>query len=150
MSSQPFAQFAECLRGVDEEQAEFAPRGEGENAYSMAQVARHVAGSVTVMASRLRAVGMGEEPAPLTGPGSFGGVEAGSMPELIAALQPALSALRDSVKAIADPARLDSTISHPTFGELDCRAYLRLIGLHIKDHVHQVAKTKTDPEYPSS
>ncbi len=141
------SRFTESLNGVSRAQSAFAPGGEGEEAYSIAQAARHVAGSTVIMASRLAAVAYGEEPAPATGPGSFGSVDAGSIPELLNALDPARSALREGEAAIRGSAP-DRSINHPAFGELNTAAYLRMIGLHIEDHIYQVAKIKGDSEYP--
>lgn len=143
------SRFSESLDGVSETQAAFTPGGEGEEAFSIAQTARHVAGSSVIMASRLAAVAHGEEPAPGTGPGSFGDIQATSIAELIDAIEPARAALRDGENAISQ-AQLAGSVQHPAFGELTCAAYLRMIGLHIEDHVHQVAKIKSEPGYPST
>jgi len=141
--------FRISLENVSEAQAAFAPEGEGDEAYSIAQVAQHVAGSSVIMASRLVAVAHGDEPAPGTGPGSFGNVRSTSILELIGALEPARIALREAEVAIKG-APLAGSVQHPAFGELNCAAYLRMIGLHIEDHVHQVAKIKSQPRYPST
>ena len=138
--------FEESLRGVSEPQAAFAPEGEGEAAFSIAQTARHVSSSAQLMASRLVSISRGEEPTRGTGPGRFEDVPEGTVRELIAALEPAREALRQGEAAIRDSS--DGTVAHPAWGELSCAGYLRMIGLHIEDHVHQVAKIKAEPGYP--
>ncbi len=46
--------------------------------------------------------------------------------------------------------RLDTTDSHRLFGPLNCRGWYRLHGVHLKDHVHQIAKIKQMNGYPTS
>ncbi|HWC29014.1 MAG TPA: hypothetical protein VG845_02925 [Dehalococcoidia bacterium] len=84
------AQLAASLGGVGAVQAAFEPGGEGEDAFSIAQVARHVAGSAAIMAERLEAIGLGQEPKRGTSPGNFGDVEVETQPELEAPLHQAL------------------------------------------------------------
>jgi hypothetical protein len=144
------ASFVACLEGVSANQAAFQPAGEGENAFSIAQVARHVAGSGLIMAERLASIGRGETPKRATSPGYFGDVESESLPELQQVLQQLLSAIEEAVESIENEEQLQFTVPHPFFGDLNSRKYLRLLGLHLLDHVHQVAKIKADAGYPAA
>jgi hypothetical protein len=142
------SQFVACLLGVSASQAAFEPRGEGEEAFSIAQVARHVAGSALIMGERLLSIGRGETPRRGTSPGYFGDVETESLPEIAPYLHDAIAAIRSAVIQLNGFEKLDSLTPHPMFGELNCRGYLRLIGLHFLDHVNQVGKIKADSTYP--
>ena len=44
--------------------------------------------------------------------------------------------------------RLDTTDPHRLFGPLNCRGWYRLHGVHLEDHVHQIAKIKAMDGYP--
>jgi hypothetical protein len=144
------ASFVACLEGVSANQAAFQPAGEGENAFSIGQVARHVAGSGLIMAERLEAIGGGQVPKRATSPGYFGDVESESLPELLEILHRLLAAIEKAVAAIEKDEQLQFTVPHPFFGDLNSRKYLRLLGLHLLDHVHQVAKIKADAGYPAA
>ena len=50
--------------------------------------------------------------------------------------------------AIEKDEQTQFTVPHPFFGELNSRKYLRLMGLHLLGHVHQVDKIKADAQYP--
>jgi hypothetical protein len=140
--------FEASLQGVSAAQAAFHPPGVGEDAFSIAQIARHVAGSGAIMAERLRAIGLGEQPTRTTSPGNFGDLTAESLPALMEPLRAVPASLQASVAAITGRERLDSTTRHPMFGELNWRAYLRLIGLHVEDHIRQVEQIKASAGYP--
>jgi hypothetical protein len=142
--------FVTCLDGVSREQAAYQPAGEGEEAFSIAQVARHVAGSSLIMAERLLAIGRGETPKRSTSPGYFGDEDSESLPELKQALMQVLSSVQEAVKAIEKDEQTQFTVPHPFFGDLNSRKYLRLMGLHLLDHVHQVGKIKADARYPAA
>jgi hypothetical protein len=144
------AEFEGVLDGVSSAQAAFKPGGEGEEAFSIAKVARHVAGSGAIMASRLRSIGLGESPTRSISPGNFGDVDAESLPELADPLNQVRIALQDSVRDIDGHEQLEFETTHPMFGKLNSRAYLRLIGLHFEDHTRQVARIKSDPRYPAT
>ena len=143
------SEFEATLQAVSEDQAAFLPGGAGEDAFSVAQVARHVAGSGDIMATRLRSIGLGEQPTRATSPGNFGDVQEESLAGLAEPLRQARRAIRASVEAIDGREHLETVAAHPMFGELNCRAYLRLIGLHFQDHARQVETIKASANYPN-
>lgn len=138
-----------ALAGVSEAQARFTPSsGEGEDAWGIAQVVRHVAGSEGRFATRVRNLGLGEEMgAPTPQPGDD---DPRSIDELRAALEDASKQMLDAVNAVDGREALDKTWTHPWFGELNCRGMLVLQTLHDNDHARQIERIKALPGFPAS
>jgi len=53
-----------------------------------------------------------------------------------------------AVAEIEGHERLDTFDSHRLFGPLNCRGWFRLHGVHLEDHVHQIAKIMALPDFP--
>ena len=137
------------LQGVSETQARFRPpTGEGEDAWCIAEVVRHVIHVETAMALRVRALALGEEPPRSSG--GPGGKEDASLAELRALLQGTRDNLFAAVREVEGKERLDTTTRHAFFGELNCRGWFRLQGLHEEDHTRQIRRLKALPEFPRS
>src|SRR3954452_24827387 len=77
-----------AVSGVSEAQAEFRPAtGEGEDAWGIAEVLRHLASIEVMMASRIQSLGSGNPPnLRATYPGFMEDIHTRKLPELIAAL----------------------------------------------------------------
>jgi hypothetical protein len=144
-------QRLECvLKGVSESQARFKPAsGAGEDAYSSAEVTRHDIHTAGAMAARIKALGLGEAPAPTAGPGTLGEHDGASLADLRAILAQTAAILNAAVGSITGRERLDTTAPHRLFGELNCRAWLRLMALHEEDHARQIEKVKSHEDYPA-
>jgi hypothetical protein len=139
-----------ALNGVTEEQAAFTPdTGEGEDAWGIAEVLRHIASIETVMAVRIRLLGHGE-PVLVTPtyPGYMEDVSTRSLPELISAMAVSYERLETAVADVDGHERLDTEDRHRRFGELNCRGWLVMHRLHIEDHTRQIGKIKALPGYP--
>jgi hypothetical protein len=162
LSEQPFAvlrpQLDEAhrglvaaLEGVSEGQAAFTPAvGEGEDAWGIAEVLRHLASVEMIMADRVRQLGTG---APLqlqsTYPGFMESVETRQLPELIETVERSHAALGAAVAEIEGHERLDTRDAHRRFGELNCRGWVAMHTLHLQDHTRQIGKIKAMPGYPA-
>jgi hypothetical protein len=138
--------FAE-LRGVSEEQARFSPPGEGEGAWSIIDVLRHLVFEEEAVALRVRALGLGDEARP-SRLGRVVGRRDASFAELIGALRAARLALNHAVESIEGKERLDTTAPHPWFGELNCRAWYLFQRVHDDDHARQIQSIKSHGEFP--
>lgn len=144
------AKLLEALRGVSDAQARFRPAGagEGEEGWPIALIIKHVTGAEGRLTLRLRALGTGTEmPAVVAGPPTDNGEP---ITDLISALEASRVEMLAAMKAIEGKERLDTMAKHPFFGEMNCRAWFRLQGLHEEDHARQVEGIKAHPEYPKS
>jgi hypothetical protein len=133
-----------ALAGVTEKQAEFRPAtGEGEDAWGIAEVLRHLLSVEPMMAERLRALGSGTEPQlRATYPGYMEDVDTRRLPELTGALDASRETLLAAIAEIDGHERLDATAPHRRFGELNCRGWLAMHTLHLQDHARQIGKIK--------
>lgn len=162
-SERPFAEIRpvvaaerERLRalcaGTTAEQVAFRPdSGEGEDAWGIAEVLRHVASVEVIFAERIRQLGLGQ-PVDVTKtyPGFMESLETRDRDELLAAFEASGRVMLEAVDAIEGSEVLDSFDTHRLFGELNCRGWFRLHGIHMMDHAHQVAKMKTRSGYPEA
>ena len=67
---------------------------------------------------------------------------------LVQAISDSHAALLAAVREIEGRERLDTVAGHRRFGELNCRAWLAMHGLHMQDHAHQISKIKAMDGYP--
>jgi hypothetical protein len=125
--------------------------GEGEEAMGIAEVVRHIASIESIFAERIRQLGLG---LPLnvtrTYPGYLEDVATRDPLELRAELTASGARMAAALDEIDGHERLDIFDSHRLFGPLNCRGWFRLHGVHLEDHVHQIAKIKAMPGYPAS
>jgi len=140
-----------ALEGVSEGQAEFTPAvGEGEDAWGIAEVLRHLASVEVIMADRVRQLGTGE---PLnlkaTYPGFMESVETRRLPELVDIVGQSYQRLGAAIDDVDGHERLDTLDSHRRFGQLNCRGWVAMHTLHLQDHARQIGKIKAMDGYPA-
>lgn len=134
-----------ALRGVSEAQASFKPGGVDEEAHSAGQIVRHVARVQAWIESRLRATAQGKDPERFV---SEIGREEKPLAGSTRDLEETYRQLNATAGELAGREEVAKTAPHPFFGELSCRAWYRLAGLHADDHARQVERIKSMPEYP--
>ncbi len=137
------------LYGVSEDQARFQPKGQGEDAWSIVEVLRHVIHNEESVALRIRALALGD-PARELPLGRIVGHSKESYRGLVKSLETAREALYHAVSSVRDKERLDTTTAHPFFGELNCRAWFLFQRVHDIDHTRQIQKIKADAAYPKA
>jgi hypothetical protein len=143
------ADLLAALEGVSEAQSRFKPPGgEGEDAWGIAEVVRHLIHGESNVALRLLALALGQDAAGST-PGQLGGNEGVSFEGLKALLRQSRRALLDAVAAVDGVERLDTTAPHAYFGELNCRTWLFFQSFHDGLHLRQIQAAKAAPGYPS-
>jgi hypothetical protein len=137
------------LQGVTDPQSRFQPSsGEGEDAWGIAQVLRHLGGSEGRFAKRVLNLGRGDEMgAPAPQPGDD---DPRSLEELKKGIEESYQALLGAANAVAGSENLEPTWNHPMFGELNCRAVFALQSLHTNDHARQIARLKAMPDFPKA
>jgi len=146
-----YARFTGQLSEVTDGQATFKPgRGDGEEDYSIAEVTRHIIQIFPLMSARVRALARGEEAPPTQGPGSLGGHEGVPLSQLKGFLSEARSELLAGVASIEGQERLETTMAHRLFGDLNCRGWLAMTILHVEDHARQIGKVKAHQAYPQA
>jgi DinB superfamily len=141
------------LEGVSDHQAQFAPpNGEGEDAWGIAEVLRHIASVEPIMAQRVSLLGSGQSTDQIkpTYPGYLEDVATRQMADLLTTLDQTSSELHKAIQTIDGHERLDTLAAHRRFGELNCRGWVALHTLHLHDHTRQIGKLKGLPGYPSS
>jgi len=139
--------------GVSDHQGQFAPpSGEGEDAWGIAEVLRHIASVEPIMAQRVRLLGSGLsiESLPRTTPGYLEDVATRRVSELRTILDQTGIELEKAIQTIDGTERLDTPAAHRRFGELNCRGWVALHTVHLQDHAHQIARLKQLPDYPLS
>jgi len=138
-----------ALQGVTDAQSRFAPStGEGEDAWGIAQVVRHLGGSEGRMAKRIVNLGLGDEMgAPAPQPGDD---DPRSLDELKQGLEDGYEALLSAVATIDGNEDLTRTWNHPFFGEINCRSVFALQTLHVNDHARQIERLKAMPDFPKA
>ena len=146
------ARLLDALKGLTKEQVQFRPgTGEGEDAMGIAEVVRHVASIEAIFAERIRQLGRGlPVDVTRTYPGYLEDVSTRDPDELAAELEASGARMTAGLAQIDGHERLDTHDSHRLFGALNCRGWYRLHGVHLEDHVHQIAKLKALPEFPKS
>src|SRR5207237_10430397 len=125
------------------EQAQFTPAsGEGEDAWGIAEVLRHIATTEPVMAQRVRLLGTGQptDGLPRSRSGNIDDVQTRQISELRLALDHSYADLLGALDAIDGHERTDTVLAHRRFGELNCRGWVALHTAHVRDHARQVAK----------
>jgi hypothetical protein len=140
------------LNGVSESQAAFTPAvGEGEDAWGIAEVLRHVTTIEMLNADRVRQLGTGQPVnLPTTYPGFMEHVETRHLPELLEIARRSQAALLAAIGEIEGHERLDTTDPHRRFGDLNCRGWVAMHTLHVLDHTRQIGKIKAMPGFPAS
>jgi hypothetical protein len=138
-----------ALNGVTDAQARFTPAtGEGEDAWGIAQVIRHLGGSEGRMAKRIINLGQGDEMgAPAPQPGDD---DPRSLGELKQGLEDGYEALLSAAATVDGNEDLTRTWNHPMFGEINCRAVFALQTLHVNDHARQIERLKAMPAFPKA
>lgn len=141
-----------ALAGVTDDQARFRPPGAGaatdaEESWSIAEVLRHLIQAEEGVAGRVARLARGE-PAETSVPGALGGHADTPLPGLIEALAASRRRLRAVVKSISGNGRLDTTVAHPFYGELNCRGWLALWARHEASHVRQIEQIRASEGYP--
>lgn len=144
------ATLLDALDGLTSAQAAWRPpTGEGEAAWSIIEVARHVRAYSRNVQAVIEATARGET-APKDPPGT------------LAELDPAAS-LRDVRRAIIEesvriatlhqrvPAtpNLEATVPHAFFGPLNCRGWYAFLRVHDVDHTRQIERLKQMPGFPA-
>ena len=144
------ARLLASLEGVSESQLQFSPGiGEGEEALGIAEVMGHLISIEAIFAERIRQLGLGLDlNVTRTYPGYHEDVTSRDATELAARFAETAALMLAAIEEIDGHERLDTFDSHRLFGPLNCRGWYRLHGVHLDDHVHQIAKIKAMPSYP--
>lgn len=140
-----------ALEGVSEVQAQFTPAsGEGEDAWGIAEVLRHIASIEPIMAQRVRLLGNGQSADGIsrTHPGYLTDVDTRRRADLVPMLKQSYAALLGAIAEIDGREHLETVAAHRRFGELSCRGWVALHTLHLQDHARQIAKIKALAGYP--
>jgi hypothetical protein len=142
-----------ALDGVSEAQAQFTPAtGEGEDAWGIAEVLRHIASIEPIMADRVRLLGQGEPTDSLTRthPGYLKAVDSRHLADLRPLLDQSYAQLLAAIEAIDGHERLDTQTPHRRFGPLNCRGWVALHTLHLQDHTRQIQRLKQQLPAPDA
>jgi DinB superfamily len=141
-----------ALDGVSESQAQFTPgTGEGEDAWGIAEVLRHIASIEPIMADRVRLLGQGESVESLTQThaGYLKAVDTRELASLKALLDQSYIQLVSAIDTLAGHERLDTQTPHRRFGPLNCRGWVALHTIHLQDHTRQITRLKQAGGYPA-
>jgi hypothetical protein len=146
-------EFEAAIEQVSNQQAQFRPEsGQGEDAWGIAEVLRHIATIEPIMAQRVRLLGSGQytDSLPRTQSGSTANVQTRDIAELRQAVDRSFADLLAAIDNIAGHERLDTLVAHRRFGELNCRGWVALHTAHLRDHARQIANIKGLAAYPAA
>lgn len=143
------AAFAAELSGVSNEQADWRPpSGDGEAAWSINEVARHVLTYTANVDAIVIATSAGatvtKDPA---GAVRVGGQE--TVADLLAELVAASSNFANLPQRITQPANLETTVDHAAFGPLNSPMWFLFPSIHDGDHTRHVQALKEITGFPS-
>ncbi len=146
------AAFLAELEGVSETQAAYRPTegGEGEGAWGIAEVVRHLIQSEERVGRAVQRLGTGGPPGEKAVPGRLVGHEGETMPQLLEALKGSRAQLLQAAESIDGKEDLGPASDHPFFGPLNCRAWFLFQRVHDIDHTRQIQKTKAEAGYPKA
>jgi hypothetical protein len=148
--TQSHQRLLSAFAGVSETQARFKPpSGEGEEAWSIGEVLRHVIQATEGNATRIDRLSQGQ-PAQPSIPSSLGGHEGEAATKLVPVYEAAYGALLEVINGLTGQERLDTTATHAYFGELNCRAWLAMHVAHMSNHAGQMEKVKAAEGYPAA
>jgi hypothetical protein len=145
--------FVAAAEDLSEAQAAFRPSsGEGEDAWGIAEVLRHIASIEPIMADRIRLLGNGESVESLTPTyaGYMEAVDTRSLSELLPALAASYASLLAAIDEIDGHERLDTVAPHRLFGDLNCRSFVVMHALHLEDHTRQMQAIRALPDFPAA
>jgi hypothetical protein len=132
------------VEGVSESQAQFCP-APGE--WSVAEVLRHVAGSMHGTARLVRTLSAGESAsARMVDPPMEDTRQ--SLAEVREEVARSFDDLRAAIASIPEGATSAATANHPFFGDLTGREWAAFAYVHARDHADQIEKSKSAAGYP--
>lgn len=143
------AALLEALDGVTADQATWRPpTGEGEAAWSIVEVARHVRAYSRNVLTIIEATARGET-VPKDPPGTLATLDTEeSLREVRRAIveeSVRIATVHQRVPATPD---LSTTVPHAFFGPLNCRGWYAFLRFHDIDHTRQVERLKQMPGFP--
>lgn len=139
------AVLLERLSAFPDEQATRRPgSGEGEAAWSAAEVARHVLAYTRNVGAIIEATAAGrtESKDP---PGTLAARPGSSFAETVGELSRASSGLESLVERLPANPDLLVTVPHAFFGPLNCREWLVFLRFHDSDHLRQIERLHVPP-----
>ena len=144
------ASFRAALDGVSDAQAQFTPAsGEGEAAWGIGAIARHIASVEPRFGERVWLLGTGQSADSPPRPTSSAAPDLQPIVNLRQDLEQSFAEFLDRVATIDGRERLDTVSAHRRFGPLNCRGWVVLHTLHLQDHARQIDKIKRLDGYPS-
>jgi len=141
--------FVAELVGVSGEQSKWRPpSGDGEAAWSINEVVRHVLTYTANVDAIVIATAAGgtvtKDPA---GAVRDGGQE--TVAELLAELVAASARFADLPQRVAQPPNVETTVDHAVFGPLNARMWFLFPSIHDGDHTRHIQALKEMPGFPS-
>ena len=121
--------------------------GEGESAWSAAEVARHVLAYSRNVGAIIEATAAGRTE-PKDPPGTL--IEPTAMPfdETVRAVTRASVTLASLPERLPAAPNLETTVPHAFFGPLNCREWYVFLWLHDTDHAAQLERLRELPGFP--
>jgi len=143
------AALAAELVGVTEEQANWRPpSGEGEAAWSISEVTRHVLTYTANVSTIVEATAAGKETAK-DPPGALRPEQSETLAELLSELVAASVSFAGLPQRVQSPANLETTVRHAGFGPLNSRSWFLFPSVHDGDHTRHIQALKAMPGFPS-
>ena len=138
------------LAGVSEEQAWWRPpSGEGEAAWSIAEVVEHVLtytrNVVAIIEGTARGEAVVKDP-----PGAISGIEETTLAGLLRQAVEASAALASIHLRLPEKPTAEVTVGHVAFGGLNYRSWFLFMSWHDASHTRQISELKGTAGFPAS
>ena len=131
-------ELLQALEGVSEETATSRPGGgEGESAWSIAEIVRHALKYTRNVRAIIEATSRGQ-PAVKDARGLLDDASTATFAELRRQLIAESVSLAALPEQLPEPPDVDVTVAHAVLGQLNCRAWYLFLTLHDSDHTRQV------------
>lgn len=141
--------FLQALEDVSEEQARWRPGGgEGEDAWGILEVSHHLLAWTRNVVDIIEATARSETVEKLP-PGYLDAGDGATFAEVRRALIAESARFASLPTRLPEEPDLTTTIDHPRFGPLNCRAWFLFLRLHDGDHTRQVEALKETEGYPA-
>jgi hypothetical protein len=138
-----------ALDGVTEEQVVWRPgTGDGEDAWSILEVAQHLLGWTWNIAGIIEATGNGRTERKLP-PGYIEPRSDVTLAQVREELTRATMSFATAPERLPDPPDLDTTVEHGTFGPMNCRMWFAMACIHDGNHTRQIEALKHAEGFPA-
>jgi hypothetical protein len=143
--------FDAAIENVSDAQAAFAPgTGEGEDAWGIVEVLRHIGRIEPTMAERIRLLAAGQSAVGIVRAEPSYLADVARVADLRRVLDQSYATLQSALATLDGTENVDTMDTHRQFGDLNCRGWVALHAAHLADHARQIQRIRALPGFPKA